>query len=85
MTDWTKEWPEQRGWYWFYGQTSKMMWDMRPEYFPVLMREDGVGKPSYVTRGQFLYKAEGARGLWTRMIMPNQPTDYQIEEVLAGV
>ena len=80
--DWTKEWPTERGWYWFYGQTSKMVWDMRPEYIPVKVRKDGTGKPICVGNGHFLYKAEGARGLWTPMVTPTPPTDYQIEEVL---
>lgn len=84
MTEWTKEWPVERGWYWFYGQTSKRVWDMRPEYLPVLVRKDGTGKPFYVGGGRFLYKGEGARGLWTPMITPKPPTDYQIEEVLSG-
>lgn len=25
---------------------------------------------------------EGARGLWTRMVPPDPPTDYQIEKAL---
>ena len=82
MTEWTKEWPTERGWYWFYGQTSKMVWDMRPEYVPVRVGRGGDDKPFHVGRGGFLWEAEGARGLWTRMVMPEPPTDYQIEEVL---
>lgn len=82
MTDWTKEWPTKRGWYWFLGQTSRIMWDMRPEYLPVRVCKDSVGKLIYVVGGRFLYKSEGARGLWTRMLMPDPPTDYQIEESL---
>ena len=83
MTDWTREWPEERGWYWFFGQTSKMVWDMRPEYLPVRVHKDATDKPVCVASGCFLFKAEGARGLWTPMVMPTPPTDYQIEEVLA--
>ncbi len=81
-TTWTKEWPTERGWYWFYGQTSRILWDMEPRYVPVRVFKDGTGKPVYAGGGQFLYKAEGMRGLWTPMVMPTPPTDYQIEEVL---
>jgi len=84
MTTWTKEWPTERGWYWFYGQTSKIVWDMEPEYLPVWVYTPlCVGGPAfYVGGGRFLWKAKGARGLWTPMIMPTPPTDYQIDEVL---
>ena len=82
MTDWTKEWPTERGWYWFYGQTSKIVWDMMPEYLPVQVRKDGANRPFYVGGGRFLYKGEGARGLWTRMVTPEPPTDYQIEDFM---
>ena len=79
MTEWTKEWPTKRGWYWLYGQTT---WDMQLEYVPVQVWKNATDKPTYVAGPQFLYKAEGARGLWTRMIMPDPPTDFQIEEAI---
>jgi hypothetical protein len=82
MTEWTEEWPTERGWYWFLGQTSKMMWDREPEKVPVRVHRDATGKPVHVGGGRFLYKGEGARGLWTRMVMPDPPTDFQIEKVL---
>lgn len=84
MTYWTNAWPTGPGWYWFLGQTSKGMWDREPEYVPVRVHHDGTGEPVYVGRGGFLWQAEGARGLWTRMLMPDPPTDYQIEESLSG-
>ena len=81
-TKWTKEWPAERGWHWFYGQTSRIVYDLRPEYIPVRVRKNAAGEPVYVGSGRFLYKAEGARGLWTPMVTPDPPTDFQIEEVL---
>ena len=79
---WTEEWPTARGWYWFYGQTSRMMWDMMPEYMSVRVHLDARYKPVYVANGRFLHKAEGARGLWTSMVTPEPPTDYQIEKII---
>lgn len=82
MTNWTMEWPTGRGWYWFLGQRSKMMWDRGLEYVAVRVHKDSQDKPVYVGDGQFLYKHGGARGLWTRMISPDPPTDFQIEKAL---
>lgn len=81
-TKWTKEWPVKRGWYWFYGQTSRIVWDMRPYYVPVLVHKGGDGKLFYAGAGRFLYKGKGARGLWIPMVTPDAPTDYQIKEAL---
>ena len=83
MTEWTKEWPRERGWHWFLGQTDRMMWDRMPEYLPVEVWQDSTGKPTHVGGGLFLYRGEGARGLWTPMVMPTPPADFQIEEVIA--
>lgn len=82
MTEWTEDWPRERGWYWFYGQTSKMMWDRMPEYLPVEVWHDATGKPTYVGGGLSLYKSEGARGLWRPMVMPTPPANLQIEEAI---
>lgn len=74
MNPWTKEWPTEPGWYWFYGQTSRQLYDRPPRMMLVKVSEI-VNGVCYVTEGRFLYKAEGARGLWVRAYRPQPPTD----------
>lgn len=78
---WTKEWPTEPGWYWFYGHQWRAMYDEASELVPIKV-ERCSNAWLYGAGSHFLYKAEGARGLWTPAIMPDLPADYQIEEVL---
>ena len=66
------DWPNETGYYWFYG------WCFRERHYParihfVEVRHGADKRPIYITGGHFLYKAEGAEGLWQPVAMPELP------------
>lgn len=76
MAQWTDEWPEERGWYWFYGWRSKYSAidnPLKPDLYAVKVRRSGNDHAIYIADGNFLHKQEGARGLWRKMDMPELP------------
>lgn len=70
--EWTPDWPAERGYYWFYGWCFRRR-DRPPELHFVKVRHDGTGKPIYITDGHFLFKAEGAEGLFCPADIPELP------------
>lgn len=78
MTQWTAEWPTEEGWYWFYGKrfgssSTKMLQ-------PVEVILAGRGDTShlvYINSGNFMYKQEGARGLWMPLAPPPVPEEEE--------
>lgn len=70
MSQWVKEWPTEPGWYWFYGLRYSRE---QPELNPVQVWRAGDGNNAYVVRGSFLYKSEGAEGVWQPMALPDLP------------
>ena len=73
MTEWTKEWPADPGYYWFYGWCFRDR-TRRPEIHFVKVAHDANKKPIYVTDGHFLYRAEGAQGVWQPARIPKPPS-----------
>ncbi len=71
---WSKDWPTEPGYYWFYGWCWRG-WrdDHTPELHYVEVALDSTGKPMYITNGHFLYKAEGADGFWLPVKLPELP------------
>ena len=71
MTEWTKDWPQKPGVYWFYG------WPFKDRERPTKIHFVEVRKISngmiYVTNGHFLYKTEGADGYWCEAYPPEPP------------
>ena len=83
---WNKEWPKEPGWYWCYGYEFRD--EGKPPYlFPVEVHIDGIGHLMYITKGHFLYKAEGATGVWQKMELPKLPVmgNKDLEEVVPMV
>lgn len=72
---WTDKWPIEPGYYWFYGRRfgKSFFSDPKPELSFVEVRLDSVKNPMYVTRGYFMYKAEGHLGLWLKADIPDLP------------
>ena len=68
---WTKQWPTEPGFYWFYG------WPFRDrEHKPELHFVDVwkvINGITFVTQGFFLYKEEGADGYWMPAELPELP------------
>jgi hypothetical protein len=70
---WTKNWPVKEGQYWFYGWRFKHDNKEEPELSLVEVHISGNKVPMHVTRGHFLYKEEGAEGLWSVATLPDLP------------
>lgn len=68
---WTIAWPEEPGYYWFYGWCFRDR-SREPELHFVRVRKivNGVVR---ITDGHFLYKQEGAYGMWTKIKFPDLP------------
>lgn len=75
MTEWTKEWPTEPGWYWFYGQKFRG-WndDGDPQLYMVIVHKTRNGV-ACVVDGHFMYAQEGAWGWWQPAILPDLPED----------
>lgn len=75
---WSPTWPTEQGAYWFHGfRFQRIEWPGRepekPQTHFVEVWHDGAGNPMYVTCGHFLYKSEGASGLWLKAELPAPP------------
>ena len=73
---WTKAWPTEPGWYWFYG----ILWPSRDgKYDRIEITTVDVRKIAngfmHVTHGSFVYEEEGHRGYFKRIEMPVIPAD----------
>ena len=63
VNDWTAEWPEEEGYFWFFGWCWGV--DGEPEMHFVENRKISNGF-TRITNGYFMWKREGAIGLWTK-------------------
>ncbi len=71
--DWTEVWPVEPGHYWFFGWCSGMLrCDHGPEIVLVKVSK-AVNAFVYVGNGHFIYKGEGAVGLWKEAVLPEPP------------
>ena len=67
---WSSEWPQEPGWYWFYGIRSE--WADVADLFPVNVRRASRGCV-YIASGAFLYAEEGVHGVFCPMVVPELP------------
>ena len=74
--EWQREWPTELGRWWFYGWSwggARARAD-KPELYLVDVGETVVlGSMVYETDGEFLYKEEGATGMWMKAQLPELP------------
>jgi hypothetical protein len=67
--NWSSEWPISPGWYWFCGRRFS---GDPVKLLPV--KVVGVSNNlTYIAGSLFMYKAEGTKGLWLPMEMPELP------------
>ena len=69
--EWTLKWPEVPGYYWFYGWKAWMR-DTEPKLMIVQVHQ-GNNCVVPVVRGQILYRAEKAYGMWSLIETPELP------------
>ena len=71
--EWSWEWPRENGYYWLYGWCFSNH-DDPPRFYYVKVRRTGNGW-AYIADGHFIYKAEGAYGVWQPVEFPERPAD----------
>lgn len=74
---WTSEWPENEGWYWFYGTTYNQT---KPAFWPVrvIRISNGVVR---ILDGNFMYRSEGHVGLFAPLDTPPPPDADNVIEL----
>lgn len=78
---WQDEWPEEEGWWWFFGYSfgRSKLFPEEPELHLVEISRVGSSKPNqkyafmYITKGHYLEKGEGAVGKWLKANLPKPP------------
>ena len=81
---WNPEWPRQAGLYWFYGLRFRD--NAEAQLYVARVHVSAAGDPFYVCEGSFLYKAEGAVGLWALIDLPvNLPYKAFLDQVAANL
>ncbi|MHC4224516.1 MAG: hypothetical protein ACYSUN_11045 [Planctomycetota bacterium] len=79
--NWNKEWPTTPGHYWFYGRRHKQEGEREIFFVEVAAAGENLQHRLYSCHGMFLYKSDGAKGLWMKAILPPIPTEKQLEEL----
>lgn len=82
--EWTKEWPTIEGVYWFYGWRFKHDADEPPSIHFVEVHKASNGI-LYVARGNFMWKEEGAEGIWLSGAFPDRPSWDELNVILKSL
>lgn len=76
---WSKVWPTEPGWFWFYGS---LFHNSPKKIVPVEVVRDRSAKLVYIATGTFLYKSEtSGTSFWLPLRVPDPPRI--IEELVA--
>lgn len=73
--NWTSEWPTTPGYYWFYGWCWPGWRHERISKLLYVEAKRTSNRIAYVTEGHFLYRAEGAEGVWQPVQAPELPEE----------
>ena len=72
-TIWSKEWPTEPGWYWFYGDPfNKAKHWIRLNTVKIVQTSKSI---ALICNGNFMYKQEASDGFWTPIIIPELPKE----------
>ena len=79
MNNWQTGWPTETGMYWFHGwcfKKSPFKDTEEPKMHLVVVHKihNGVIR---MTEGHFLYKVEGAEGMWLKAELPTPPKEVK--------
>jgi hypothetical protein len=80
--EWSREWPTESGFYWFWGWFWKSQYDGRgnePKKMHLVECRKIQNGFLYITHGHFIYQEEGAIGQWLPATRPTPPGDNQGE------
>lgn len=77
---WTKMWPVEPGWYWFWGDPFGSK-EVRPEFIRYYAVRVARGANSWIRicEGHFMYESEASDGLWTPITMPAVAPSWEKE------
>jgi len=73
--EWTKDWPNEKGYFWFYGYRygKETLGDKnKPELLLVKVRKCS-NSLVYITNGHFMYKSETEKARFQKAILPKLP------------
>ena len=79
MNNWQTEWPTEPGTYWFYGwcfKKSPLRKTEEPKMHLISVHKISNGT-TYITNRHFLYKEEGAEGMWLKAELPTPPKEVK--------
>ena len=79
---WTKEWPTESGFYWFYGFLWSRMDGDKPHLVSVEVRQISNGI-MYVAKGAFIYKREKHIGFWHKADFPELPSHSELMDLIS--
>jgi hypothetical protein len=73
--EWSSVWPTEPGNYWFYGHRfrSEIGDNLPKEMFLVKAVKTGNNKPAFIADGNFMFRDDGAQGLWAKAVLPDAP------------
>ena len=80
---WTKEWPTESGFYWFYGFLWSRMDGDKPHLVSVEVRPISNGI-MYVAKGSFIYKREKHIGFWHKADLPELPSHSELMDLVSA-
>ena len=73
-TKWTKKWPIEPGWYWFYGDAYSRARQERHTRLYTVRVIMGQNAPVHICEGHFIYESEAdSKALWRPMTVPREP------------
>lgn len=78
---WTTKWPDEPGWYWFFGDPFGALDVNRDHVRNYTVRVSQASNAMmYVCEGHFLYQSEASPGFWTPMVVPPVPDEENITD-----
>ena len=79
MGEWTREWPEQEGMYWFYGYKFTPEPNEVPKLYTGQVWKISNGC-AHIIDGHFVYASEGCCGYWMLADLPMLP-EWEVRNV----
>ena len=76
--NWTREWPTETDWYWFYGypygkqKTEMGLGDKKP-FLSLVKADKAPTSMMYVVDGHFLYRDSSIIGMFCKAELPKLP------------
>ena len=75
--EWTKEFPTEKGEYWFYGHANKYsIYQQDKEWYYIKIRKDSLGNIMYITEGSFIQESF-MQGIFTKVKFPDIPEELK--------